>query len=1233
MMRKGSNGTARAQSTMKTRLRMTILLVGSLLAATAGIAQELKDYKGDPAYHYQGIHNGNKIWTVFFNYGLVGSPDFPSGEWPGGTGDDYVGDVTILVGVEYVHPNGDTIHTVITTLSPRGNEDISPSGVHWGFEPLMGFGAPPVEGSGKPGMVAMSQDESTWPEFWPDRYFNDPRDVLWQRDDLDPGWPGKWNGYFGKDVTNADQESFYEMDDNMDREFRVRPLVDEEGNVIGDTTYYPVAADTSRGGIGIRVGVRGFQWSNFLAEDVFVQHFEITNISDYDYNKVVFGMVVGTLAGGRGDTQDDLAFFDPDNDITYSWDNDNQGMAGWVPVNPERGINVGYIGYAFLESPGNPFDGIDNDGDSPDPSSPVLEAQQLYDWMYYPILNDTTQHGAGVVYNVGDRLVTIDYDTYQRSVVTMPESGVIEFPYQGRTITVEAGKRYWEFDANNFDDNFNGLIDERYGQPVNGKRLDHVGKKYKDYLTGRGVDDPMIDEARDDGIDNDGDWDPQADDVGFDGAAGTGDAGEGDGLPTFGEPNFDKTDIDESDQIGLTAFDYFQFGEFRLKNDADLWGRLRPGNISVVPNQPMDGDFTYGSGYFPLPKGKTQRFSIALFFGEDLQDVLDNKQTVQQIYNSNYNFARPPEKPNVTAVAGDGVVTLYWDDAAERSIDRSMPEGYQEDFEGYKIYRATDPGFLENYVITDGLGRTVFHQPIAVFDKKDGISGFFEVDVNGALFYLGEDTGLQHVWRDTTVENGQTYYYAVTSYDHGLNEVVDGETLFFFPSETSKFVVVDEGGNVTTDVNTVVIVPGVPAAGYTPAVAGSATQIEGRTSSLIYTEVVDPRDVLNGARYRVRFSDADDANIARKFNVYRMQGADDSVTVVQGDTMIAGDERAVLDLYDSYFDSLYGLAPGSFETWRYFESVETPVFDGLRLYLLNPRDPSRYIPQLSGYHTDRAVGADSLLRFTFGQIFKPLYYFFGDTLITDYRIVFTDDVSSRSIDYESYSLPFPPYDHLEYHATDLYFTVEDLRTGESPMLVYGSETNPDGRIHDKTEIMFFYERTLPDGSLDTLKTWSVYFESQEDNGQIYEPQAGDTLILTMYKPFAEGDRYEFTTEAASLNRNKVDLSRIKVYPNPYLGVSTQEPPNPYSSGRGERRINFIHLPDRCTIRIYTVRGELVDTIEHNMSGAVSSSQALFDGTETWDLRSTDGLDVAYGVYIYHVESPYGEHIGKFALIK
>ena len=112
----------------------------------------------------------------------------------------------------------------------------------------------------------------------------------------------------------------------------------------------------------------------------------------------------------------------------------------------------------------------------------------------------------------------------------------------------------------------------------------------------------MIDERRDDGIDNDGDWVPYADlnengdwdadeneplndDLGKDGVGpfdpqySGPDEGEGDGVPTDGEPRFDKTDKDESDQIGLTAVSIYRLGQGGTgggwpKDDESMWLKM-----------------------------------------------------------------------------------------------------------------------------------------------------------------------------------------------------------------------------------------------------------------------------------------------------------------------------------------------------------------------------------------------------------------------------------------------------------------------------------------------------------------------------------------------------------------------------------------------------------------------------------------------------------------------------------
>jgi len=83
-------------------------------------------------------------------------------------------------------------------------------------------------------------------------------------------------------------------------------------------------------------------------------------------------------------------------------------------------------------------------------------------------------------------------------------------------------------------------------------------------------------------------------------------------------------------------------------------------------------------------------------------------------------------------------------------------------------------------------------------------------------------------------------------------------------------------------------------------------------------------------------------------------------------------------------------------------------------------------------------------------------------------------------------------------------------------------------------------------------------------------------------------------------------------------------PGPTSQRRGENKLQFRNLPPQCTIRIYSMVGELVDTIIKDDANSYAD----------WRILSYEGQRLAYGVYIYHVEVPgVGEKIGRLALIK
>jgi hypothetical protein len=107
------------------------------------------------------------------------------------------------------------------------------------------------------------------------------------------------------------------------------------------------------------------------------------------------------------------------------------------------------------------------------------------------------------------------------------------------------------------------------------------------------------------------------------------------------------------------------------------------------------------------------------------------------------------------------------------------------------------------------------------------------------------------------------------------------------------------------------------------------------------------------------------------------------------------------------------------------------------------------------------------------------------------------------------------------------------------------------------------------------------------------------------------------------------LDNIIVSPNPYRGSADWERLD------YEGRISFYNLPRQCTVYIYSVTGELVDVVYHNVSGDETPDTGGSEtGGERWDMLTSNNQSIASGIYIYRVVSDrYGEKIGKFAIVK
>lgn len=276
---------------------------------------------------------GNQVESIITNWGTVGNGNGSinqSGVWPKGTGHGHLHEMTGMILTRTQDIDGQTITVIADGYGASSDaSDIDPNtNLRWKFQPVPGY----INLNADEPEIANSRNPNSWPSTWPDK---------------DSDFDGQWNGYFGLNQFNADQEVFYVMDDLSNTEFK----------------YYPINGDTTAGGLGLQVRVRVFQWSQALAKDILFMQYEVSNIGDQTYTTdlndkpIIFGGYTDVNPAGSG-TSDDAAGFDNDDDIVFGWS--STGVGSWTQF---RDIAPGYIGWKFLESPGLDFDLTDNDND------------------------------------------------------------------------------------------------------------------------------------------------------------------------------------------------------------------------------------------------------------------------------------------------------------------------------------------------------------------------------------------------------------------------------------------------------------------------------------------------------------------------------------------------------------------------------------------------------------------------------------------------------------------------------------------------------------------------------------------------------------------------------------------------------------------------------------------------------------------------------------------------------
>lgn len=193
-----------------------------------------------------------------------------------------------------------------------------------------------------------------------------------------------------------------------------------------------------------------------------------------------------------------------------------------------------------------------------------------------------------------------------------------------------------------------------------------------------------------------------------------------------------------------------------------------------------------------------------------------------------------------------------------------------------------------------------------------------------------------------------------------------------------------------------------------------------------------------------------------------------------------------------------------------------------------------------------------------------------------------------------------------YRSTDFQYTSDDepavLRGGAWTLIADIPIAEADAYWDPELGLYKFEDRAVSFGRR------YGYYVAAYDNDPRPWTSANGTVVPNL-PPLESGSHRR--TPPTGAQTGPVTTFDVYVVPNPYVAGD----PSRSFGGSNARAVQFRNLPERATIRIYTVSGDLIRTIRH-----APDDRGNLSGSTDWDLKSDSGLTVAPGLYIYHVIS-------------
>ena len=722
--------------------------------------------------------------------------------------------------------------------------------------------------------------------------------------------------------------------------------------------------------------------------------------------------------------------------------------------------------------------------------------------------------------------------------------------------------------------------------------------------------------------------------------------------------------------IGLTAFKNFNIAidppdDIAQYKETAGYNYLT-GEFKRLDPKPSPGDcrFMESTGPIDMGPGDAAKTIVAVICANfnysylnvndtlAIADLRAKAKSAKLIYDANWLMPGPPPSPELTLTSGNHRVIIGWDKSSEDSLnpknknlqyaqkvtrDSTTLAKFDPNFsinilQGYKLYKSKDGSAWnlmaqwdkdDRYII-DSVGLTVtgpetlrtslkisttpllyasvLPTPIDSFLTVRNLrdSTFFWSDPSFSTDTRGSNSGLQYSYVDENLINGFTYYYSVRAYGINWQSNLNGAKDSIISKSPAYY-------ETALSENASAVIPRSEPNDYLApqAYVSSYASYAYNYSQKITITLDLPRAVKPGTFKQVWGP------------VTRSIGKDDfgayypvlSYLTIDQD----GDTVVPLTISQMSYDSIRG------ET-RWLKSVKyTP---GNYITIIN-----NILVNKSGFFVKSIVPPASYTDTTYATIIANPDLRWGYRSGT-IEIRWFDHNPENPASLSSPDTLWPQVWHVVDSAKNVVVKVPYDSTALNNLTTSSWNLGGTGTALGRRYIVNVSNLYL---KLMNICGTRVYFnnplKTASGNNMVWarKPSNGDVWRLNTSGSTVpvEGEYQIITTSEYQFTTSVVDLKKIKVVPNPYIARNLWEITN------DRNRLQFTNLPSKCTVKIYTLAGNLIKVLEHDDNAGVDG------GTCWWDPMLTMNMQqIASGVYLYYVDAPgIGTYVGKFAVVR